>query len=116
LRGRSAPLRRPGRCRNHSAARKHGGAANGIQDRERGDTIMRALCRHGKLDVRIGTVPDPTIGEPAARDRDGDHSTDRSKQPKRKSSQAGADYRNDWAPRTFLNSGRRAGEIPFAVK
>jgi hypothetical protein len=25
---------------------------------------MRALCRHGKLDVRVDTPPNPTIGQP----------------------------------------------------
>jgi threonine dehydrogenase-like Zn-dependent dehydrogenase len=25
---------------------------------------MRALCRHGKEDVRCGTVPDPVIADP----------------------------------------------------
>jgi threonine dehydrogenase-like Zn-dependent dehydrogenase len=38
--------------------------ANGSQLKGRGDRIMRALCWHGKLDVRCDTVPDPTIEEP----------------------------------------------------
>ena len=32
---------------------------------------MRALCWHGKNDIRYDTVPDPAIEAPARRDRQG---------------------------------------------